>query len=284
MKHRHSLSKPLSLVAASVGFALALAGCAGQSSAPASGAAEITGNTITFVTDQGGPAGDKYKELIKAFESNYPKYKVKMEVLPGDSTYNSVITSRISSGKSPDLFELINGPQAAKPFADANLLTDLGKQPWVPRLIPVVADATKSYDGHTWGLISQVDAGGFFYNKELFKKYNVAIPKTWGELLAAVKTFRDAGVTPLGVGGKDGWPVAYMVTSMAAQQPTFKPGNSEGTKLASGSQKYSASEGWKKTIDDFSSLVQAEAFDPNASGITWPTSATDFANGKTAMF
>ena len=280
---RSSLSKPLTIAAALVATTLALAGCAGGA-ASTSSAGKITGKTMTFVTDQGGPAGAKYRQLIAAFEKANPGYKVNMEILPGDATYNSVITSRISSGKSPDLFEIINGANSAKPFTDAKLLTDLGNQPWVSKLSPVVADAAKSYGGHTYGLITQIDASGFFYNKDLFSKYNVSVPTNWSELQAAVATFRASGVTPLSVGGKDGWPVNLMAFSMASQQSSFAPGNSAGTALASGKAKFSDSTGWKKTLDDFTTLVKAQAFDPNASGITFAASTTDFDNGSVAMF
>ncbi len=280
---RSSLSKPIAVAAAGIALSLTLAGCAGGAPAAESGD-KITGKTMTFVTDQGGPAGAKYVELIKEFEKANPGYKVNMEILPGDNTYNSVLTSRMSSGKAPDLFEIINGAGSAKPFTTANLLTDLGDQAWVKKLSPVVADAAKNYDGHTWGFITQIDASGFFYNKDLLRKYGVAIPTNWTELQAAVKTFRSNGVVPMGIGGKDGWPVAQMTYSMAAQEPEFAPGSKAGAALVDGSKKFSDSAGWKNTLDAFSGLVADKAFDPNASGITWPASATDFDNGNVAMF
>ncbi|MBC7597373.1 MAG: extracellular solute-binding protein [Kineosporiaceae bacterium] len=278
------MSKPLAVAATGVAIALALAGCAGGSSTATGNSDKITGKTMTFVTDQGGPAGAKYVQLIKAFEKANPGYKVTMEILPGDSTYNSVLTSRISSGKSPDLFEIINGPGSAKPFTNAHLLAELGTEPWVKNLTPVVSDAAKTYNGHTYGFITQIDASGFFYNKDLFAKYNVQVPTSWGELQAAIATFQKAGVTPIGLGGKDGWPVNQLAYSMAAQQSEFAPGNSVGSALTGGSKKFSSSAGWKKTLDDFSGLVANKSFDPNASGITWPNSATDFDKGNIAMF
>jgi raffinose/stachyose/melibiose transport system substrate-binding protein len=88
----------------------------------------------------------------------------------------------------------------------------------------------------------------------------------------------------MGLGGKDGWPGGQQVFSMTAQLPAFAPGNSSSPALASGKAKFSASTPWKKALDDFTALINDKAFDPNASGITWPTSATDFAGGKDAMF
>ncbi len=280
MPIRSSKLKSAAAVAITLVGAIALAGCS-SSTAPSGSSGS---GSITFVTDQGGAAGAKYVQLIKEFEKANPGDKVTMQILPGDATYNSVVSSRIASGKSPDLFEIINAPAGATPFTDANLLTDLGDQPWVKQLLPVVANNTKNFGGKTYGFITQIDALGFFYNKAIFTKYDVTVPTTWSELLADVATFRKAGVTPMGMGGKDGWPAGQQVFSMAAQLPAFAPGNSAGPALASGKDTFSSSKPWKEALDSFSTLVDDKAFDPAASGITWPTSATDFASGKDAMF
>lgn len=279
MSFRPSKLKSATAALAAIATIAALAGCSSAASS-----SSTTSKSMTFVTDQGGPAGAKYVQLIKEFEAANPGDKINMQILPGDATYNSVLTSRMSSGKSPDLIEIINAPAGATPFTNAHLLTDLGDQPWVSKLLPVVANNTKNFAGKTYGFITQIDATGFFYNKSLFTQYNVSVPTTWDALLADVKTFRDAGVTPLGIGGKDGWPVALMGYSMASQVPEFAPGNKVSSALSSGKDKFADSQGWKGVVDAFSQLVTDQAFDPNASGITWPTSATDFAGGKAAMF
>lgn len=282
MSIRPSKLKSAAIVGIALASVIALAGC--SSPAKTGGSGSSGSGTITFVTDQGGAAGAKYVQLIKEFEKANPGDKVDMQILPGDATYNSVVSSRIASGKSPDLFEIINAPAGATPFTQANLLMDLGDQPWVKQLLPVVADNTKNFGGKTYGFVTQIDALGFFYNKDLFTKYNVTVPTTWKELLADVATFRKAGVTPMGMGGKDGWPAGQQVFSMTAQLPAFAPGNTAGPALASGKDKFSTSKPWKQALDDFSTLISDKAFDPSASGITWPTSATDFAGGKDAMF
>jgi raffinose/stachyose/melibiose transport system substrate-binding protein len=281
MPIRSSKLKSTAAIALTLVGVIALAGCSPSTSSSSGGSGK---GTMTFVTDQGGAAGAKYVQLIKEFEKSNPGDKVTMQILPGDATYNSVISSRIQGGKSPDLFEIINAPAGATPFTKANLLTDLGDQPWVKNLLPVVANNTKNFDGKTYGFITQIDALGFFYNKDLFAKYNVSIPTTWAQLQADVATFRGAGVTPMGMGGKDGWPGGQAVFSMAAQLPDFRPGNSAGPALAAGKTKFSDSKPWQQALGDFSSLVKEKAFDPNASGITWPTSATDFSSGNDAMF
>ena len=48
---------------------------------------------------------------------------------------------------------------------------------------------------------------GVYYNVDIFKKYNIAIPTTWEEFLAACKKLKDAGVTPIANSLKDQWDI-----------------------------------------------------------------------------
>ena len=44
---------------------------------------------------------------------------------------------------------------------------------------------------------------GLLINTEVFKAHNVGIPQTWDQLLAAIDTFKAAGVTPIAAGFQD---------------------------------------------------------------------------------
>jgi raffinose/stachyose/melibiose transport system substrate-binding protein len=46
----------------------------------------------------------------------------------------------------------------------------------------------------------------FYYNKSVLDSAGVAVPKTWDEVLAAVKTLRDKGVAPFALAGSSKWP------------------------------------------------------------------------------
>lgn len=45
----------------------------------------------------------------------------------------------------------------------------------------------------------------FYVNKDLLQENGLEPPKTWDELLAAVKTLNDAGVAPISLGGQSRW-------------------------------------------------------------------------------
>ncbi len=64
-----------------------------------------------------------------------------------------------------------------------------------------------TFDGKIYQLPYTKACSLLYCNTELFDKYNVKIPETWDELIAAVKAFKEAGVTPMTVGGSDQWPL-----------------------------------------------------------------------------
>src|SRR6266478_5479679 len=67
-------------------------------------------------------------------------------------------------------------------------------------------------------LKSQIEAG-VLEDKDLMAKAKVdaATIRTWGDLLAAVKALKAAGVTPIVVGGADKWPLHFYWTHLAVR-------------------------------------------------------------------
>ncbi|WP_307292997.1 ABC transporter substrate-binding protein [Microbacterium natoriense] len=254
-------------------LALSLAGCTSPSSGGGDAGAD---KELVFVTFTGGDAGVKYENLIAAFEEANPGVNVKLEVLAGDDTYNSIVTSRMSSGTSPDIFEVLNND--VTPYVEADLLTDLSEESWVDDQIDTVRNLADLWDGKTFSFVPEVNSGGVFYNVEMFDEAGIEVPETWDEFLEVVKAFRAEGITPLSVGGKDGWTLQTQWTQMMRASSSAE----EGALLTSGKVKYSEAS-TAAIIPAFADLVAAGGFEPNATGVDWPSSANDFALGRTAM-
>jgi raffinose/stachyose/melibiose transport system substrate-binding protein len=66
-------------------------------------------------------------------------------------------------------------------------------------------------DGHIYGIARNVQGVMLWYNKKLLAQAGVdpSSLSTWDGLLAGVQKLKDAGITPIVLGGKDKWPAQF---------------------------------------------------------------------------
>jgi len=65
-----------------------------------------------------------------------------------------------------------------------------------------------TYKGKVYGVPFAVQVVGIFYNKDIYHKYGLSVPKTWNELVKNAQVLKEHGVTPFFVSGKDAWSLA----------------------------------------------------------------------------
>ena len=89
-------------------------------------------------------------------------------------------------------------------------------------------------DGGLLGTPIESTSLNIFYNKELFKKAGVdenANPATWEEFIQMCQKLKDAGVTPLMLGDKEGWHSTWIIceflTDLYGPTEIFKYGTGE---------------------------------------------------------
>jgi ABC-type glycerol-3-phosphate transport system substrate-binding protein len=89
-------------------------------------------------------------------------------------------------------------------FSDEGMALDLtpyltaNNNEWLNTFVRAYIDGGK-FDGKYYAVSYQPVIETIFYNKDLFAAHNVALPKTWNELLAACEVFKQNGV--YGIGG-----------------------------------------------------------------------------------
>lgn len=66
-------------------------------------------------------------------------------------------------------------------------------------------------NGELTGYPTSYNVLGFYYRKDIFAKYNIAVPQTFEEFEQACKTLSDNGIIPLSTAGKYGWHVMRFV-------------------------------------------------------------------------
>ncbi|WP_196810905.1 ABC transporter substrate-binding protein [Arthrobacter sp. 35W] len=141
--------------------------------------------------------------------------------LKAETVAQSDVVQKITLLASQDALPVsfVAGTAQVKPTGDLGksglaadyekILTDLGV--W-DNILPAARSAVKAaYGGNMASLPYQFNVEGIFYNKKLLAEQNIKEPKTWGELVSALKKMKEAGVVPLTEAGSQGWPITRLL-------------------------------------------------------------------------
>ncbi len=120
-----------------------------------------------------------------------------------------------------------------------------------------------------------------FHNKKVLADAGITPPKTWDELLAAVKTLKGKGVTPIALGGGDKWPTQMWyqyVYDRVAGPELFQ-------KAMTGDKSAWESAESKKALSMIKELVDAGAFGTNFDSVKFTDGGSPalLATGKAAF-
>lgn len=212
---RTTLAKATAFAAAT---ALALAGCGsdtggkkdeggagkGAQSAPTVRLPKLNGQKLQVTAVWTGPERDNFLKVLEEFEK---RTGAKVDFVPSGDDMAGFVGSKIAGGGPPDvamlqqvgvLHEFVE-KKWAKPLG-AEAKAQLGKnfsQGW---------QDLGSYKGTRYGVYYKAgNKSLIWYNTTAFKNAGVSEPKDWKGFLATAQTIADSGVSPVSIGGADGW-------------------------------------------------------------------------------
>ncbi|MEV4577807.1 extracellular solute-binding protein [Nonomuraea jabiensis] len=160
--------------------------------------------TLSFMTGSDQSTVDTSKALADAFMQANPKIKVKIENQPGGSEGDNIVKTRLSTGEMTDVFWYNSGSllQALNP---AQSLVDLTGDPVVANVQPDYLRVVTQGD-HVYGVpATAASGGGILYNRKVYEKLGLQVPKTWDEFMANNDKIKAAGITPVISTFKDTW-------------------------------------------------------------------------------
>jgi ABC-type glycerol-3-phosphate transport system substrate-binding protein len=174
-------------------------------------------NTIKFATfysdkDQGA----LYKEIAKAFEK--ANDKIKVEVI----TDYSDDKAKESLSQKGDIDIIGLRRDQIIEFSKSGYLKDMSDfidEKGLSSKLYKISLAYGKYNGKTYGIGDMPVTMEWFYNTDMFKKYNVPVPTNLSELMSASSKFKSRNITPIAVGAMDGWTLSAlfgMITSQTA--------------------------------------------------------------------
>ena len=157
--------------------------------------------TIEFFQQKGEEGPQKgYQAIIDKFNAENPDIVIEMNTVPDAPT---VLTSRISSGDIPVIFSDFPTQVAFRQKVANGYIQDLTGQAFLDNVEASSLELAKQEDGGYYALSYSRSFMGVYYNRDIFEENNLEIPATWDEFIAVCDTLKAAGITPMGLHGKD---------------------------------------------------------------------------------
>lgn len=137
-------------------------------------------------------AGTDYPDVIdEAVKEKLPNVTLEWETISWDDLQGKM-QQYMQSGM-PDI--VIGKSQDANNYGNYNVWADLTDKPYIEKVNEQALPGV-SINGKVLGMSYTALYGGVFYNKEIFKKYNLEVPQTWEEMEKVTEKLKAEGVTP----------------------------------------------------------------------------------------
>lgn len=192
-------------------LSILLTGCGDNSKSASKDGA--SGKKVTISYWYNANEADEYNYFVKWCNETISKFmeaneniKIEKTVLSNSDQFQTKINASIAAGDVPDIFQ---GWFAGRmePFVKSKSIMPLddiinGDPVLKEVFVPI---KTGIFDGKTYGIGLLQTTEVFFFNKEIFKKYNIEIPKNYTEFKEIIKKFKDNNILPIAMGNKDPW-------------------------------------------------------------------------------
>ena len=168
-----------------------------------------TATTLRFMTAFEANDVSAWQPVVAAYESQHPGVAIKLDAIGGSgaAVYPDVLRTSIAAGNPPDIFTNWGG-EVAGPFIDAGQVAQVdqyyAKYGYANTLVPWSIEAVRRH-GKLYGVPFRARGMGFWYNRDVFAKFGLKEPTTYGELAHVCSTLRQHDVACASVGGKYGW-------------------------------------------------------------------------------
>lgn len=262
------------VVASMVTLAAAMSLAACGSSGPST-TSSAKGLTMWALNDQ-----PILQKSVDAYNKDHPDEKITLRVFANDD-YKQKLRVAFGANQAPDLFfnwgggALNDYVKAGK--VDALTTSEVTTDRFTPSVMQSATFDSKVYGVPANGLAPVV----LYYNKKVMADAGVKPPKTYADLLAAVKKLKAKDVVPLSLAANSKWP-----TLMYLEYLLDRTGGSQVfTKIASGDASAWKDPSVTKANQYLQELSKAGAFGDSASSVSYDQGASTalLYTGKAAM-
>lgn len=170
----------------------------------------------SFITGESAPI---VNEFVEKYEKDHPNIKIVQETAQIEEYQFRKLKVAVANNSQGDIF-LSYGGGYSQSIVDADaalpLKSYMEEDKTFDRLQEGVLEYF-TYGDEIYGLPIKKWAGVLYCNSELFEQCGLEYPDTWEELMNCVKVFREKGITPMTLGGKEGWHIGMYQNALAVR-------------------------------------------------------------------
>jgi len=223
------------------------------------------------------------QELIEQWAASYDKANVTIDFSPfGFEDFNNAMKLALDGHSGPDLAYGSPGGPRAQAWGEVGHLMDLTDVAEERGWTSVIPDTIMWYfnplgPGHLWTISYDAVAIGAYYNAELFAELGLEPPATLEEFDQTLAALKDAGITPVTVGGQTPWQMTHVWSTLSHTNTPWEHYDA-----------WMACEGgvvpeMVEAAEKFNEWIEAGYFNENALATPVQDSNTLFVTGQAAM-
>jgi raffinose/stachyose/melibiose transport system substrate-binding protein len=149
--------------------------------------------SLSFLVDNGPETVKIAEQMAKDFTAANPDVTIKVDTRPQGTDGDNIIKTRLATGDMSDMF-MYNSGSLFQAMAPQKNLVPLSDQPYVGQLDQNFTTSVTS-DGKVYGVpFGGFGSGGILYNRDVYSKLGLQVPKTWDEFMANSAKIKAAGI------------------------------------------------------------------------------------------
>jgi raffinose/stachyose/melibiose transport system substrate-binding protein len=242
--------------------------------------AETTANVLSINRDNTSWK-QIYTDLVEAYSAAQDDATVTIEYME-DEAFKQKLPTLLQSEAAPDLFFSWGG----------GVFYEQAKQGFLRDITTLVDDewraeasagglAAFSYEGANYGAPEASQAVAIWYNKDLAAEAGVdpTTIQTWDDFLDQVQTVKDAGLTPIVIGGQNRWTLHFYYSLLA-----MRIMGGEGIKAsAAGENGGFDNEDWVRVGEEYRRLIALAPFQEGYLGVKYDQATGLWGDGTTVF-
>ncbi len=240
---------------------------------------EIPKTKITFLHYFSSSLSGGIDSMVSKFNTKNSFYELDAIPLDHESFKTSIKTS-LNQGTPPDIYSYWAGARVNSIIDKLEPIDDIWKEKNLDQLFSSsVINSACTYNGKKFFIPITQHYVAFFYNKHIFEKNNLSVPKNWNEFLKICDIIKKSGTIPIALGSKQKWPAQFWFDYLLLRTSSYE----YREKLMSGKASYTDIE-VKNVMKIWLELIDRGYFNTSPNNVDWDTGANEMVyKGEAAM-